>query len=361
MVLDGWKGMLKPASIPQWDSSPQEEPAAEIQESEGPPRPIEERAGLWPTNSETGEVQWDRVPLHELAEWHETDLMDGLCSGVAIERYRKEGGNELVIPDRDRFWKLFAVQLGWVLASVKIVTVLVFLVLHLSPYELAESDPRTMTTLMAMLLTWAYWNALRSDNVGKSLQYMATFLPGYAKVLRDGIEQKIPAFCLVPGDVVILSEDDKVPADCRLIDAKDLQMNEKYLSYTDEPVRKTARDRSGPPPRGLVTPENMIFAGCPVVRGHARAIVVSTGMDLRVGMFIKASQRFDWIEFTWKCADKFGGVISITGVFLMINSSLFFMSLAEFDAGNPFAEKVKKGGDAAIFSSNMQTFGGGFR
>ena len=92
-----------------------------------------------------------------------------------------------------------------------------------------------------------------------------------ALVVRDGVEQRIAGIDVVRGDIVVVSEGDRVPADARLIYAHELQVDESLLTGESMPVRKTVA-------AGL-----LIYSGTLVVSGRARAVVVATGARTELG------------------------------------------------------------------------------
>ncbi len=118
--------------------------------------------------------------------------------------------------------------------------------------------------------------------------------------IRDGnsFDKEIPFAEVVVGDVVLLASGDMVPADCRVLDAKDLFVNEAALTGESEPVEKLpgvvhARRRADGTryPLSLSECTNLLFAGTTVQSGSARAIIVATGDDTYVGRMSKALQQ----------------------------------------------------------------------
>ena len=103
-----------------------------------------------------------------------------------------------------------------------------------------------------------------------------------AKVRRNGKIQEIEASQVVPGDVVILEAGNYVPADCRLIDSYNLQIEESSLTGETLPTSKQA-DVILNANTAIGDLKNMAFATTIVVNGHAEAVVVETGMNTKVG------------------------------------------------------------------------------
>ena len=103
-----------------------------------------------------------------------------------------------------------------------------------------------------------------------------------ALVRRDGETREIPADALVPGDIVVLTEGEVVPADLRMLTTENLQCNESALTGESVPVDKvTDRLDADDPP--LAERANMAFSGTSVARGAAEGVVVATGMDTEIG------------------------------------------------------------------------------
>ena len=107
-----------------------------------------------------------------------------------------------------------------------------------------------------------------------------------ARVLRDGREQTVPAARLVPGDIVVLGAGEVVPADCRLLDARALQVDESSLTGESFPVDKT----SAPvPAHAIADRRSMLYEGTAVAAGRATAVVVATGSATETGRSMAAA------------------------------------------------------------------------
>jgi len=133
---------------------------------------------------------------------------------------------------------------------------------------------------------FSFWQEFRA---GKATEALKRMLPSYARVTRDNTEIQVLAEDLVPGDVVLLQEGDKISADARLIESSDLQVDQSTLTGESNPVRKThdpvLRDnlsRSETP--------NLIFAGTSISSGTAKAVIITTGMDTEFGKIAHLTQ-----------------------------------------------------------------------
>jgi len=120
----------------------------------------------------------------------------------------------------------------------------------------------------------------------KAIEKLKLMLPFYVKVIRDGAEKQILARELVPGDLIILSEGDKVPADARVIESNSLTVNNAPLTGESVPVVLTHESESG----DLIPSKNIAFAGSTVVSGNGKAVVFATGMSTEFGRIAHLTQ-----------------------------------------------------------------------
>ncbi|MEN6340774.1 MAG: cation-transporting P-type ATPase [Clostridiaceae bacterium] len=133
---------------------------------------------------------------------------------------------------------------------------------------------------------FSFWQEYRA---GKATEALRNMLPSYARVIRNGSEDRILAEDLVPGDVILLTEGDKISADARLIEASYFQVDQSTLTGESNPVRKT---HEAVLREGLSRSEvpNLVFAGTSVASGTAKAIVVATAMQTEFGKIAKLTQ-----------------------------------------------------------------------
>lgn len=106
-----------------------------------------------------------------------------------------------------------------------------------------------------------------------------------ARVLRDGRERTIPAVGLVVGDVILLGAGDVVPADCRLLDARALEIDESSLTGESFPVDKATEPVTA---EAIAGRSSMLYEGSTVAAGRATAVVVETGSATETGRALAA-------------------------------------------------------------------------
>ena len=133
---------------------------------------------------------------------------------------------------------------------------------------------------------FSFWQEFRATKATEALKRM---LSSYARVVRDGTEQQILVEDLVPGDVMIITEGDKISADARLVTCMDLQVNQSTLTGESNPVRKTSEAVLR---EGLSRSEipNLIFTGTSVSSGNGKAVVITTGMETMFGKIANLTQ-----------------------------------------------------------------------
>jgi P-type Ca2+ transporter type 2C len=133
---------------------------------------------------------------------------------------------------------------------------------------------------------FSFWQEYKAERATEALRKL---LPTYARVLRDGQEQKILAEKLVPGDVMLLAEGDHISADARLIDEAELRVDQSTLNGESHPVRKTAEAITNAQLAHAELP-NLVFAGTSVAAGTGRAIVYATAMQTEFGKIAALTQ-----------------------------------------------------------------------
>lgn len=133
---------------------------------------------------------------------------------------------------------------------------------------------------------FSFWQEFRA---GKATEALKKLLPDYARVVRDGEEQKILAEDLVPGDLILLGEGDRISADARLVEDNDLSVNQSTLTGESHPVHKS-KDEVIRDDLSRSEQPDMIFAGTNVAAGTCKAIVYATGMNTEFGKIAGLTQ-----------------------------------------------------------------------
>lgn len=133
---------------------------------------------------------------------------------------------------------------------------------------------------------FSFWQEYKAEKATEALQRL---LPTYARVLRDGQEQRILAEELVPGDVMLLAEGDHISADGRLVQEAELRVDQSTLTGESHAVRKTAEAVLRLDLTRAELP-NLVFAGTSVAAGTGTAVVFAVGMESEFGKIAYLTQ-----------------------------------------------------------------------
>ena len=222
---------------------------------------------------------WHTLPVEAVCA-RLTTTPAGLSSGEAARRSAEYGPNELQAAHRISPWTLLFEQFR----NVLIVILLVAAALSAFLGHGTEAVAIAVIVLFAVLL--GFIQEFRAERAIEALRRMAA--PS-ATVLRDGRETETPARDLVPGDIVRLRAGDKVPADGRLIEAINLQIEEAALTGESVPVEKHAAPL-GNHELAVADRTNMAYAGTTATYGRGSAVIVATGMHTEFGRIARMLQ-----------------------------------------------------------------------
>jgi P-type Ca2+ transporter type 2C len=133
---------------------------------------------------------------------------------------------------------------------------------------------------------FSFWQEFKAEKATEALRKL---LPAYARVLRDGTEQRILAEELVPGDIMLVAEGDRISADGRLVKESELRADQSTLSGESHPVRKTSQPVTREDWARAELP-NLVFAGTTVTAGSGIAVAFATGMETAFGKIAHLTQ-----------------------------------------------------------------------
>ncbi len=134
---------------------------------------------------------------------------------------------------------------------------------------------------------FSYWHERRAHKTIAALQRL---LPQSVRVRRDGRLIQLPNVDLVPGDVIELQEGDHVPADCRVLEAFDVKIDNATLTGESIPQGRSAKADTESADDAPAQHRSMVLAGTAVVAGRAVALVVATGMRTEFGRIAQLTQ-----------------------------------------------------------------------
>jgi len=172
--------------------------------------------------------------------------------------------------------------------------------------------------IFAIIILNAGLGFFQEYRAGKAIEELRKMMVAFVEVLRDGKIMEIDSRKVVPGDILILNEGDKVVADARLLKSEGLKINEASLTGESVPVEKIVRKLGESIP--LADRTNMIYQGTEVVSGNAVAVVVGTGMDSELGKISELVQTVESEKNPFR--DKLDKFAQKIGIFILILSGL---------------------------------------
>ena len=248
-----------------------------IQALQKKPRPGD--GGAAPDQPARGHVSTDPLePLEELFR----DLRaapGGLSSREAARRLEVSGPNELVRRGGRR-WpgelaRQFTHPLALLLAAAAVLAG-------------ANGSPSLAVAIATVIMLNASFSFAQELQAERAVEALAAFLPDRARVLRDGARQEIDARLLVPGDVLLIEEGERICADARLMTGT-LEVDISTLTGESVPVIRSPEDGPGRVP--LLQARDLVFSGSECTGGEAQALVTATGMGTELGRIAALSQR----------------------------------------------------------------------
>ncbi len=237
----------------------------------------------------------------------------GLTSLEATSRVQKWGLNELTekkqVKPIDVLIRQFASPLIWILIAAGVVSGALGM--------LEDALVISITVGLSMVLGFVQeWRA------EKSMAALKNMLAPTAKVIRDGKEQDIKASDLVPGDLIILEEGFRVPADARLIEVVNIHSDVAALTGESVPIENSVAEL-----KDVQLPDrtNMVYTGTSITSGRGKAAVVGTGMSTEMGRIAGMVQIRDSVTPLQARLGKLGKILG--GVIVTIVIALTIVGL----------------------------------
>ncbi|MDQ1241322.1 MAG: hypothetical protein QG601_1812 [Pseudomonadota bacterium] len=215
---------------------------------------------------------WHALRTDEVVQQLATNVDSGLDAGEATSRQQKYGPNRLPEGKRRGPFLRFLAQLN---------NILVYVLLGAGFVKLMLGLWLDAGIIFAVVLLNALLGFVQEGKAEKALDSIRNMLSAEARTVRGGETRMTPAEELVPGDIVLLESGDKVPADLRLVDVKNLRTEEAALTGESVPAEKSADPVAEKSTVG--DRDSMVFSGTMVVSGRATGIVVATGSETELG------------------------------------------------------------------------------
>lgn len=222
---------------------------------------------------------WHSSTTNDIVSELNSDVKRGLSRAQAQALLSKYGENRLLQPRSRNFFERFLhqlkkpIMLALILASVVSIVYTLFI---------ADNNWLKPTVLIVFSLAGALISAAMENHAESVLRILRKKDSQTARVIRDGTLETVNTALLVPGDIILLESGDYIPADARLVEAVGLRCDESMLTGESVHAEKEA-DELCADITALSERKNMVFYGCSVSSGSAKAIVTETGMDTEIG------------------------------------------------------------------------------
>ena len=228
----------------------------------------------------------------------------GLTQQQATERLHTYGKNVIATESSFSVWKLFFSQFPTTINAILFIAAVASLVIH---------DALDSFFIFAVIVINAFFGFIQEYRAQKSLEKLKEYTAPEARVIRNGKETVILAENLVPDDIVVLTEGDRIPADGELIDQTELEIDESILTGESLAVLKKKTDP--------------VLLGTLVLKGNCQMRVTKTGMQTKFGQIASSLATIKTEKAPLqKNLDQFGKLLSYGAMaigFLIIPIGIF--------------------------------------
>lgn len=226
---------------------------------------------------------WYQLSPKEIEEKLESNIKTGLSNNQVLKLIGIYGPNRIPSKKVDSIYIIFLKQFTSPLVFILLGAGIILLFLH------TFSDA---LVIFIVLLFNAVIGTIQEGKARNTLSALTEFVRTNATVIRGKKEMVIPAIKLVPGDIILLQEGEKIPADARVIESYNLTLDEAALTGESLPVEKKVEGNTLP--NLAISDQNtMVFKGTYVIAGNGVAIVTATGSETYIG---KISKKITLIE-----------------------------------------------------------------
>lgn len=222
---------------------------------------------------------WHALPEEEVARQIVAEelplaalLERGLSQAEVIQRQKQYGPNELKAKAATPAWVKFLQQFNQSLLYILMVA---------GAVKAFLGSWRNAIVIWAVVVINALIGYIQESKAEEAIAALAQSVVTEVTVIREGQKLRVPSRELVPGDVVLLSSGDKVPADLRLLSVRNLQVDESALTGESVPVEKRLGSLAEDTP--LADRQNMAYAGSFVTFGQGAGVVVAIGNQTQTG------------------------------------------------------------------------------
>jgi len=235
--------------------------------------------------------------------------INGLTNNQIQERLAKYGQNKLIKTKHFDALKVFFEQFKSFLIIILLIAA------GIAFFMKSKMDALAIGVIVVLNAGIGFFQEYKAEKAIEGLKKMMVLK---VLVLRDGRVIEIDSKKIVPGDILVLNEGDRIMADARIIKCNGLKVNEAPLTGESVPEEKISGRISIQTP--LADRTNMVYQGTDVILGNALAIVISTGMKTEMGKISELVQEVKPEKNPFK--DKLDNFAKKIGIFIMMLSAL---------------------------------------
>ena len=270
-------------------------------------------------------IQSHAIGFEEVVEKMNTSIEIGLTEKETQVRLEKYGRNELVKEKGKTALQIFIGQFKDFLIYLLMFAILISILIGWYESTQSEEWPSEYTDAIvigAILIVNAILGFYQEYQAEKSMESLKKLAPHFAKVRRDGRVIEIAVEEVVPGDIVLVGEGDKFPADIRFFKQFSLYVDEAILTGESIPVKKQLK----PVDEKMILADrtNLGYMNTIITRGNGEGIVIGTGMKTEIGK-IAVSLQEEGIELSpfQKEVNRFGKML---GILILIICAIVFIT-----------------------------------
>lgn len=260
---------------------------------------------IWHTSS-------SKDVLNEL----QTDPLQGLSGGEVNARLEKYGKNLPEKKNKSSFKDLFVGQLTDAPTVILTIAAIVYFIIAIITPQNSSAAASVAEPIIILLIVIinAVSGAIQQTGAEAAVESLKFISPPSASVIRNGQKTTVPSTNIVPGDIILLSVGNYIPADARIIESDGLRCDECSLTGSAIDAVKFS-DALEQDITAVADQKNMVFAGCSVTAGSGKAVVVGTGKFTETAKLAAVLGKNKNVSVLQKRLKELGGIL---GVFTLV-------------------------------------------